>query len=169
MNFITSSTAYSLYPFSTYCHKTSLVCGGDESSVMTAIEKYGRLGWSPEFAYTDYELMTNVGIQKKICHIGDGNCWVHHNTTQRFTTYEENTKWHIQYQRDYLEVTDDGEVIIAGYYYLNITIAHWLKIRWARSLSVSADAYLVITSQVVPSCTWQILFPTCQTDLPQLL
>ena len=65
MNFITSSTAYSLYPFSTYCHKTSLVCGGDESSVMTAIEKYGRLGWSPEFAYTDDELMTNVGIQKK--------------------------------------------------------------------------------------------------------
>jgi len=120
MNFITNSTAYSLYPFSTYCRKTSLVCGTNKTPTMTTIEKYEKHGWSPEFAYTDEELMTNATAsecKKNIRRIGDTNCWVHHDTTQKFATYEESIEWMIQYHRDYMEITDDGEVITAGFYY----------------------------------------------------
>ncbi len=120
MNFITNSAAYSLYPFSTYCRKTSVICGIDETPTITTVEKYQKRGWSPEFAYTDDELMTNITpseCKKNVRRIGDANCWVHHDTTKKFAACGENIEWHIHYSRDYIEITDDGEIITAGFYY----------------------------------------------------
>ena len=119
MNFVTNSSAYSLYPFSTFCHKTSLICRLNKAPT-SSIEKYQQHGWDPEFAYADHKLMTNTTLsecKKNIQRIGDTNCWVHHDTTQKNTTYEESVEWCIQYSRDYMEITDNGEVIVAGFYY----------------------------------------------------
>ena len=120
MNFVTNSAAYSFYPFSTYCRKTSLICGINEGPTISTIEKYQKHGWSPEFAYTDHELMTNATpseCKKNVRWIGDANCWVHHDTTQEFTPYEESIEWSIQYFRHYMEIADNGEVMAIGYYY----------------------------------------------------
>ena len=110
MNFVTNSSAYSLYPFSTFCRKTSLICGLNKAPT-SSIEKYQQHGWDPEFAYADHELMTNATpseCKKNIRRIGDANCWVHHDTTQKNTTYEESVEWCIRYSRDYMEITDDA-------------------------------------------------------------
>jgi hypothetical protein len=77
MNFITASNAYCLYPYSTFCTQTTLVCGPTTRKIDKALEKYTKRGWSPR-KFLDISTLTNHAIsewQIRSRRIGDERCW----------------------------------------------------------------------------------------------
>jgi hypothetical protein len=77
MNFITASNAYCLYPYSTFCTNTTLVCGPTTRKVDIALEKYTRRGWTP-MKSLNIAMLTNHAVsewQIRSRRIGDERCW----------------------------------------------------------------------------------------------
>ena len=77
MNFITHTRAYSLYPYSTHCDKSTMVCGPTTSKILHALKKYEERRWM---------MINNLSINMMFLHpksewntkyrrIGDQYCW----------------------------------------------------------------------------------------------
>ncbi|KAF8333315.1 hypothetical protein F5887DRAFT_922077 [Amanita rubescens] len=77
MNIITHKTAYSLYPFSTFCERNTLVCGPTTTKIVAALDKYHKRGWKTVSNITVdalfQEPITELIVKQR--RIGDVHCW----------------------------------------------------------------------------------------------
>lgn len=79
MNFISYDTAYSLYPYSTFCDRRSLVWGFISQRERDAAGKYATRGWivKHHLVKTDYVVLpSELEIKKRT--VGDPLCWSFH-------------------------------------------------------------------------------------------
>jgi hypothetical protein len=104
MNFITSGSAYCLYPFSTVCRRCTLVCGAISSPAASAVKKYESRGWSPIYAYNADELSseeTPSEFKMNSRRVGDSFCWVQYRmNSDVFLRLGEDIHWHIKFEKD---------------------------------------------------------------------
>ena len=77
MNFITHSKVFSLYPYSTFCDRRSIVWNSvDTSEEWMAADKYLQRGWRVERLMFLYDMMNRpaeLGVRKRWP--GDSLCW----------------------------------------------------------------------------------------------
>lgn len=76
MNVMTHTRAYSLYPFSTLCDKTTLVCGPTTNKIVGALKKYEERGWTTiNNMSIDKFMNRNSECSTRYRRIGDQLCW----------------------------------------------------------------------------------------------
>lgn len=77
MNFITHNKVYSLYPYSTFCERRSIVWdSADTPEEWTSADKYVQRGWRVERLMFLYDMMnrpSELGVRKRW--LGDSLCW----------------------------------------------------------------------------------------------
>jgi hypothetical protein len=77
MNFITHNQVFSLFPYSTFCDRHSIVWDPPKTSEETlAAEKYRDRGWQVDHLIDVHAMMnrpTELGVRKR--RVGDSLCW----------------------------------------------------------------------------------------------
>ena len=107
MNVFTDSKAYSLYPYSTFCEKKTLVCGPTTSKILGSLKKYENRGWTVimNMSIDSYILNSTSEINVKYRRIGDVFCWTRHlkpsnvNHQGQIESIRCNFKWRISFQK----------------------------------------------------------------------
>lgn len=76
MNFITHEKVVSLYPFSTFCERISIVWGTKTSEERKAADKYAGRGWRVDHCISLEDMMnhpTELGVKRR--RLNDSLCW----------------------------------------------------------------------------------------------
>jgi hypothetical protein len=77
MDFVMHTVAYSLYPTSTLCDQTTLVCGPTTTKIVKALQKYEQCGWKtiPMMTINMIFLHPQSKWIIKFRRIRDHDCW----------------------------------------------------------------------------------------------
>ena len=103
MNFITYDKVFSLYPFSTFCEKNSIVWGTRTSEERRAAEKYRGRGWRIDHFISLEDMMnrpTELGVKPR--RLEDSLCWKFDLEKESLGVMREDksisaVSWHIGY------------------------------------------------------------------------
>ena len=76
MNFLSHDAVYSLYPFSTFCNRRSLVWGIRSPQQNRAAEKYESRGWTVgQFLNVEDLAVRPLELGVMVRQVGDSMCW----------------------------------------------------------------------------------------------